>query len=268
MSALAFDYEAKTWGGSLLRPRPWYIQGLKLRFALDALRQVQGRALDVGCGAGNAAKAIKRERPDLEVHGVDLSAAAVAAAEREPAGVSFRTGGAERLPYPDGFFEAVLMFDVLEHVPDVGAALRETARVLRPGGLFHVALPLEDQPWTLYRFLTRRGWRAKVNHCGHVHFFSARSFRQLTAQAGLPARRVRWSFHPFFQAVDVAYFSLLELRGPVRSSVEDYVARRRGPWGSLLKAGKGGLAALGWYESRALARLPGGVGHFDCRRSS
>ena len=264
MSEVAFDYEAKTWGVSGIRPRPWYSQGLKLRLALDALRQTHGRVIDVGCGAGNAAKAIKLERPDLEVHGVDVSAAAVAAAQRDAAGVSFRSAGAERLPYADGHFDAVLMFDVLEHIPDVESALHEVGRVLRPGGLFHVALPLEDQPWTFYRFLTRRGWQAKVHHCGHLHFFSERSFRELAAAAGLPVRRVRWSFHPLFQAVDVAYFSLLELRGPVGTSVEDFVAGRRGAKGALLRAGKSALSMLGWYESRLLAPLAGGTGHFDC----
>jgi 2-polyprenyl-3-methyl-5-hydroxy-6-metoxy-1,4-benzoquinol methylase len=61
----AFDYEAKRWGSSRIEPRPSYVQGLKLRLLLDALRDVQGDVVDVGCGAGNVARAIAESRPDL-----------------------------------------------------------------------------------------------------------------------------------------------------------------------------------------------------------
>ena len=93
-----FDYEAKQWGSGPVRPRPWYVNGLKLRYLLDDLSRVDGRALDVGCGAGSVAKGVKRERPDLEVFGCDLSEAALATARVAPEGVDFRLATAERLP--------------------------------------------------------------------------------------------------------------------------------------------------------------------------
>ncbi|TMH56357.1 MAG: bifunctional 3-demethylubiquinol 3-O-methyltransferase/2-polyprenyl-6-hydroxyphenol methylase, partial [Betaproteobacteria bacterium] len=51
----AFDYEAKRWGAGPLRPRPWFMNGLKLRYLLDDLAPVHGKVLDVGCGAGSVA---------------------------------------------------------------------------------------------------------------------------------------------------------------------------------------------------------------------
>ncbi|HEY6114820.1 MAG TPA: methyltransferase, partial [Candidatus Dormibacteraeota bacterium] len=76
--ASSFDYEAKRWGAAPLRPRPWFMNGLKLRYLLEDLAPVHGRVLDVGCGAGQVAKAVKRERQDLEVMGCDVSRAALA----------------------------------------------------------------------------------------------------------------------------------------------------------------------------------------------
>ena len=151
--ASSFDYEAKRWGASELRPRPWFMNGLKLRYLLDDLAPVRGRVLDVGCGAGSVAKAVKRERPDLEVLACDVSRSAIAAASESAEGVDFRLATAERLPFADGELDFVWIFDVLEHVDDPERVLREVARVLKPGGGFHIVLPLEGQPRTLYRLV-------------------------------------------------------------------------------------------------------------------
>src|SRR5712664_294024 len=218
----AFDYEAKRWGASPVRPRPWYMNGLKLRYLLADLSQIHGRVLDVGCGAGSVAKAVKRERPDLEVVGCDVSRSALAVAEASPEGVNFRAGEAEKLPFADGEFDFVWIFDVLEHVEKPEQVLREVARVLKPGGGFHIVLPLEGQPWTLYRFIgcgTR--WTAKVRHGGHIQVFSADRFRTMAAACELPVVRTRWSYHFLLQVIDLAYFSWLDMRGPVSGSVED-----------------------------------------------
>ncbi|HAG59491.1 MAG TPA: hypothetical protein DCL83_09295, partial [Arthrobacter bacterium] len=151
----AFDYEAKVWGSTRIEPRPWYVQGLKLRLLLDALKGIEGDVLDIGCGAGNVARAIAESRPELRVHGVDVSAGALEAARRAAPDLDFQMAPAESLPFKDGSMSAVVMLDVLEHLKDPDAVLREIHRVLRPGGVFHIVLPLEVQPWTFYRLVTR-----------------------------------------------------------------------------------------------------------------
>lgn len=267
--ARPFDYEAKRWGAAPVRPRPWYMNGLKLRYLLDDLSGVHGRVLDVGCGAGSVAKGVKRERPNLEVFGCDISESALATARLAPGGVDFRLATAERLPFEDGEFDLVWIFDVLEHVDDPERVLREVRRVLKPGGRFHIVLPLEGQPRTLYR-VVRCGtrWTAKVRHGGHIQIFSADRFRSIASACGLPVTRTRWSYHFLLQALDLVYFSWLDMRGPVSGSVEDMSASRGGFSGKLMRGTSRAIASIAWAEARLLRALPGGCGHFTCTAGS
>lgn len=268
VSGDSFSYESKTWGAAQLEPRPWFMNGLKLRYLLDDLRPVHGKVLDVGCGAGSVAKAVKQARPDLEVVGCDVSKAALAIAEASPQGVEFRSALAESLPFGDGEFDFVWIFDVLEHVEDPEHVLREVARVLKPRGGFHIVLPLEGQPRTLYRLVgcgTR--WTAKVRHGGHIQIFSADRFRSVAASCGLPVTRDRWSYHALLQVLDIMYFSWLDMRGPVSGSVEDMSTSRSGIAGRLMRATSRAVASTAWAEARVLRAMPGGCGHFSCQRS-
>jgi SAM-dependent methyltransferase len=175
---------------------------------------------------------------------------------------------AERLPFGDAEFDFVWIFDVLEHVEVPEATLAEVVRVLRPGGGFHIVLPLEGQPWTLYRLVgcgTR--WKAKVRHGGHIQIFSSSRFRAMAGAVGLPVERTRWSYHALLQILDILYFSWLDWRGPVSGSVEDMAASRRGALGALIRWTTMAVATAAWAEARLLRALPGGCGHFTCVRA-
>jgi len=241
------------------------MNGLKLRYLLEDLAPVRGKVLDVGCGAGAVAKAVKHERPDLQVFGCDISRTALDAASSKPEGVEFRLATAEHLPFADAELDFVWIFDVLEHVDDPDAVLRQVARVLKPGAGFHIVLPLEGEPRTLYRLVgTGTRWTAKVRHGGHIQIFSADRFEQLARGAGLEVTRRRWSYHGLLQVLDLAYFSWLDWRGPVSGSVEDMAAERRGLAGRVMRAGSMTVSTLAWSEARLLRGLPGGCGHFTC----
>lgn len=262
----AFNYETKVWGAPEVRLSSTYIQALKLRYCLNDLEKVRGRVLDVGCGAGNMAKAIKHYRPDLEIWGADLSREAIKAALVRPEGARFVISGGDGLPFPDGYFHAVTMFDVLEHFPDPETALGEIHRVLGANRLFHLFLPLEKQPFTIYAILHRLGWKAKEEHCGHIQFYSAKDCRNQLQRAGFDFVNTRWSIHPLYSIVDVAYFTMLSIRGrPVSTSIEGYVNNHQGKPSLAQRCvglAKNVVVAMGYYESRLLRRIPGGGGHF------
>ncbi|HEV7468705.1 MAG TPA: class I SAM-dependent methyltransferase [Pseudonocardia sp.] len=88
--------------------------------------------LDVGCGPGAfAAFALDR---GLRVTGIDEDRRAVAAATAAVPGAEFRTGDAHRPDFPDGSFDVVACIQVLAHVTNPLKVLRESARLVVPGG--------------------------------------------------------------------------------------------------------------------------------------
>jgi 2-polyprenyl-3-methyl-5-hydroxy-6-metoxy-1,4-benzoquinol methylase len=98
------------------------------------------RVLDVGCSTGYLAEFLTRDR-GCEVHGLEPDVEAAAAA-RARLGDRIRTGGTALLDtYPPGSFDVVLFADVLEHLMDPGQALRDTRRLLAPGGRVIASIP-------------------------------------------------------------------------------------------------------------------------------
>ena len=112
-----------------------YSEPLAERFAdLAGVRSGQ-RALDVGCGPGALTAELAGRLGAGGVCAVDPSESfAVAAGERLP-GVAVSVATAERLPFPDGAFDAVLAQLVVHFMADPVAGLREMGRVTRRGGV-------------------------------------------------------------------------------------------------------------------------------------
>jgi 2-polyprenyl-3-methyl-5-hydroxy-6-metoxy-1,4-benzoquinol methylase len=90
-----------------------------------------GRILDVGCGVGGFGALNPGGR---EVHGIDIDAGAVAKAQEHELARQHDLASST-LPYEDAFFDGVLAKDILEHLTDPAAIVREIERVLRPGGV-------------------------------------------------------------------------------------------------------------------------------------
>ena len=96
------------------------------------------RILDVGCGYGHFLGLLARlGAPPSSLHGVDLLAERIEEARSRHPQIDFRVGNAERLPYPDGAFDLVLLFSVFTSILDPrmrAAVAAEVTRVLEPGG--------------------------------------------------------------------------------------------------------------------------------------
>jgi 2-polyprenyl-3-methyl-5-hydroxy-6-metoxy-1,4-benzoquinol methylase len=97
-----------------------------------------GRLLDVGCATGLFMNAMRQR--GWEVTGVDLSPYAAQYARRN-FNLEVEVGTIEDIAYASDTFDLVTLWDVLEHVPDPRATLKEIARVLKPEGMLALSLP-------------------------------------------------------------------------------------------------------------------------------
>lgn len=101
--------------------------------------------VELGCGDARLARALLDRHPDSRVTGleVDERQHAKNLASPQP-GLRFVAAGAQAVPFPDAGFDLALMLKSLHHVPLalMAQALREVARVLRPGGHLYVSEPV------------------------------------------------------------------------------------------------------------------------------
>jgi demethylmenaquinone methyltransferase/2-methoxy-6-polyprenyl-1,4-benzoquinol methylase len=104
------------------------------RFLVSRIDAEPGhRVLDVATGTGAVAAELIRQKR-CSVVGLDQSSEMLAVARRRVPGVELVEASAERLPFPDGSFDALTFTYLLRYVDDPASTLRELARVVRPGG--------------------------------------------------------------------------------------------------------------------------------------
>jgi SAM-dependent methyltransferase len=124
---------------SVLRSHRWRTAENSAAYLLPRLAP-DARVLDVGCGPGTITVDLAARVPDGEVLGIDAAADVLAQARQEAdrrgrANVRFESGNVYELGFADGTFDVVHAHQVLQHLSDPVAALREMRRVCRPGGL-------------------------------------------------------------------------------------------------------------------------------------
>lgn len=154
--------------------------------------------LDLGCGEGRHVIAAYAEHAVTAV-GVDLGAADLRTAQQrmqafdEPANPDkqwlFLCANGLRLPFADASFDKVICSEVLEHVPDYEAMLREIDRVLKPGGTFCASVPRFWPEWLCWALSADY----HANEGGHIRIFRARQLRRQIESLGFRFYARHWA---------------------------------------------------------------------------
>ena len=166
-------------------------EAIEQRVVLDLIDVRAGlRFLDAGCGDGALVCAAAAK--GANAIGVDSDPAMLAAARSRATGLgvdaTFLDGRVERLPFPDGTFDVVASVTVLCFVTDAAGAVREMARVLRPGGRLVLG---ELGRWNLWAARRRvRGWFGSPTW-RLARFRSSGELCALAGQAGLSVTALR-----------------------------------------------------------------------------
>jgi len=147
-----------------------------------------GRLLDIGFGFGAMMK-VAQDRGRWEAWGIDPSPASVRFV-REVWGLNVQCRSVLEMDFPESFFDAVCMDNVLEHIDRPVECMSAVSRVLRPGGVVFIDVPY-------VRGLTNRLWRTYLklfpkeghpNTYGHIYFYTRKSISILLRKAGFEPR--------------------------------------------------------------------------------
>uniref|UniRef100_A0A7C4MKI4 Class I SAM-dependent methyltransferase n=1 Tax=Desulfatirhabdium butyrativorans TaxID=340467 RepID=A0A7C4MKI4_9BACT len=156
----------------------------------DILHEEHATVLDIGCGSGRHLTAVLA-RPGARVIGLDLCRDDLKkAAERICIHEAFgwEVSGRWLLAQANGCFlpvatkavDAVILSEVLEHVPDDAGLLQEVNRVLKPGGFLGVSVPRFFPEWICWRL--SRAYRTTPG--GHIRIYPRKRLLSLLRQAG------------------------------------------------------------------------------------
>lgn len=157
LGANAPEYAATRDGASADAEWRWTV---RKREAIDAaMRGMRAsgiaitRLADIGCRDGREAAHYKEVAAAAEVHGFEIAPGPLEVAAKRGVVGHVWVSGESACPVEDGFFDAIVAGDVIEHLFDTDAFLSELARVLRPGGRLIVTTPNLAWWWSRLRML-------------------------------------------------------------------------------------------------------------------
>ena len=223
-----------------------------MRFLLAHISS-PGRVLEIGSGNGKVLRTLARYRSSLELHGCDIRKP-----YSTPDSYTFHLMSSD-IPVPAGSFDTVLIFDVLEHVPDPAFLVDEAARVLRPGGRLLACVPVEGEKFSFYELFRRLcGRDTYAITKEHIQAFTHAELRSLLARR-FQMREAKYAYHTFGQLMDAAFFAFARLplvrrfwweKNAFYNPEQGHSSGATGLANRMLKAAN----AVAWAESSALER--------------
>lgn len=180
-------------------PPDWYFRSIK-RNLLQRLwhnsrfREVGkiiepkgGIILDIGSADGVFTRLILNKSKADKVIGIDALKRSVAWANKHWKNykrMRFQVGDAHNLKFKDGYFDAVFVLEVLEHVFNPTRVLKEIKRVLKRGGYVVILVPSDSLLFRAVWLFLRKFWWAKIWEDTHIQSFKENSLLKLVRRTG------------------------------------------------------------------------------------
>ncbi len=131
--------------------------------------------LDVGCGEGFVLNSLRKHDIGKDLIGIDYSKTAISIGKKLHPSLDLREGTIYKLPFKDNSFDLVLCLEVLEHLDDPKAALKELTRVSKK----YTILSVPNEPWFMIgNFLRGKNMKRWGNDIEHINHWSAGSFKK------------------------------------------------------------------------------------------
>jgi len=177
------------------------------------------RILDCACGRGFYLN-MYRHVSTCELVGLELDAEIIRKARRNVGhlpGVTLARGNIYALPFPDGYFDGVILSEILEHLDDDVAGLREVLRVLRPSGVAAITVPHANYPflWDPINWVLERAFHTRIRRgplagiwANHVRLYERGQLRAVVEQAGFTVEAERSFTHYSFPFIHNLVYGL------------------------------------------------------------
>ena len=157
--------------------------------------------LDVGCSSG--AFVSIANGLGMNAEGVDPSEKAVQSGIDR--GLKIHFGYLHEVSFQEDAFDAITLYEVIEHVNEPKALLEECHRILKPNGVLLIGTGNADS-WTKWIKKSKWDFFDMKEHGGHIIFFSPKSLDTLASRTGFVVKKVRTSSVTFYEKGEVPYF--------------------------------------------------------------
>ncbi|NQU95951.1 MAG: methyltransferase domain-containing protein [Candidatus Omnitrophica bacterium] len=170
------------------------------RASVEILKRIKkyknnGKLLDIGCATGFLLDEARRR--NWEVYGVEISKWASNYA-REKLDLNVVRGPLKKTDFPDKYFDAIVMLDVLEHLTNPKYALLEIRRILKSDGILYISTPNINS--LLSRILKAKWWG--INKF-HLFYFSKRTLEKMLDACGFKVKK----YKPHIRIFSIKYWA-------------------------------------------------------------